>query len=119
VFESVYAKMPETDNPGPNAAHKIKRKPLGSPHPSDEIWLRSSHGRNSFLAVANRLEESDYVPLIPLQRLNSLYTNEEEPPVRPYNSSNKTRSGNPWRPGFWLHFPTLGIAALLVVLACK
>jgi hypothetical protein len=94
---------------------EVRRKPLASSVPSEELLFSSlgnagySHGTTSSIDDATSLH---------LRHLPSSY----DIPLGHSHSATLPKldqNHSPWRPGFWVRFPVLGIMALLMTVLCK
>jgi len=91
---------------------KIPRKSLHSPQPSEELLLFSPLDQSFDPGKASSVEEAT---TIPLRRSSHI-----DPSDHPGSAarSERVREQTPWRPGFWIRFPVLGIGALFLTVAC-
>jgi hypothetical protein len=94
---------------------EIRRKPLRSSQPSEELLLLSGY------AAGDNLYESPGVnsyTSIPLRQFAPSSSNDIKHPES-YISQRGFLKSSAWRPGFWIRFPVLGIAALVMVILCR
>lgn len=88
------------------------------------------HGHHQVQIITRSLSSSQSLQKTPRQISQEEPLNGYSPPSaafvdQTYNSqisskgSTVTSFGNPWRTGFWVRLPVLGIASLIGVLICK
>jgi hypothetical protein len=94
---------------------EVRRKPLTSPQPFEEPFLFSPLDQTHNQGKASSVDEQSSIPL---RRLFSSRIDTQEHPGSA-TPPEKFQEQSPWRPGFWIRFPVLGISALLLTVFCK
>lgn len=121
MAETTYVTMPESYGLPPTMNPRtLTRKPLGSPQPSDEHMLLPWGGQTYAQSNSSSVETvGDFTPM-PMHRAHGQDSFPDDKGRQNHiNQRNTVPSGNPWKPGFWVRFPVLGIATLFITIGCE
>jgi hypothetical protein len=99
----------------PQPLVELRRKPLRSPQPSEEPFLFSPLNQPYNQGKATSVDEQSSIPL------RRLLSSPIDTPERSGSATppERVQEQSPWRPGFWIRFPVLGITALILTVFCK
>lgn len=93
--------------------HRIPRKPLKSPQPSEELLLFSPLDQT---CSPSKTSSTDVPTSIPSRGFSSHVKDPEQPDSAA--RFERVQQQSPWHPGFWSRFPVLGVGALVLTVGC-